>query len=150
LLITSNDSRVRIYNLSDRTLATKLKGYENSCSQISATFSDDGRHVITGSEDKRVYIWDVATQTSTPLPDTTHTIDPNSSKKTPCEYFEAASTIVTAAIFAPSSTRLLLAQSCDPVYDLCDPPPITLSPTTPDTASLPLSPPQTPPLTSAS
>ena len=41
LLITSNDSRVRVYNLRDKGLEIKLRGNENSCSQIHASFSDD-------------------------------------------------------------------------------------------------------------
>jgi len=59
LLITSNDSRVRMYNARDKTLELKFKGYENTCSQIHATFSDDAKYVISGSEDRRVYIWNV-------------------------------------------------------------------------------------------
>jgi WD40 repeat protein len=59
LLITSNDSRVRMYNARDKSLEMKFKGYENTCSQIHATFSDDAKYVISGSEDRRVYIWNV-------------------------------------------------------------------------------------------
>lgn len=58
LLITSNDSRVRLYNLLDKTLETKYKGHENTSSQIRASFSDDGRYLISGSEDRHVYIWE--------------------------------------------------------------------------------------------
>lgn len=57
LLITSNDSRVRLYNLRDLTLACKYKGCINTSSQIKASFSHDGRYVICGSEDHCVYIW---------------------------------------------------------------------------------------------
>lgn len=114
ILITSNDSRVRMYNLKDRTLEVKFRGNENSCSQIHASFSDDGKYVICGSEDRKVYIWP------------TSVYERPENDKRPMEVFEAHSAIVTTAILAPESTRRLLAQSGDPLYDLCNPPPVTL------------------------
>jgi WD repeat-containing protein 44 len=57
LLITSNDSRVRMYNFRDKSLEVKFKGNMNTCSQIHATFSDTGKYVVCGSEDRKVYIW---------------------------------------------------------------------------------------------
>ncbi len=113
LLITSNDSRVRVYNLRDKGLELKLKGNENSCSQIHASFSDDAQYIICGSEDRKVYMW------STGQPETER-------DKRPPEIFEAHSAIVTAAIIAPTKTRQLLSASGDPLYDLCNPPPVTL------------------------
>lgn len=56
ILITSNDSRVRLYNLRDKSLEMKFRGHENTCSQINASFSDDARYVICGSEDRKAYI----------------------------------------------------------------------------------------------
>jgi WD repeat-containing protein 44 len=114
LLITSNDSRVRMYNYKDRNLEIKFRGNENTSSQIHATFSDDGRHVICGSEDKRVYIWP------------TGPIEKQDQDKRPVEILEAHTAIVTCAILAPTKTRQQLAQSGDPIYDLCNPPPVTL------------------------
>lgn len=113
LLITSNDSRVRVYNLRDKALEMKLRGNENSCSQIHASFSEDGRFVICGSEDRKVYIWSTAPSET-------------DKDKKPMEYFEAHSAIVTTAIMAPTKTRQLLSTSGDPIYDLCNPPPVTL------------------------
>lgn len=113
LLITSNDSRVRIYNLRDKGLEVKLKGNENTCSQIHASFSEDAKHVICGSEDRKAYIW----STSPPEVD---------KDRRPVEVFEAHSAIVTTAIMAPSKTRQLLSASGDPLYDLCNPPPVKL------------------------
>ena len=57
LLVSSNDSRLRIYNLKDKTLDMKFKGHENNCSQIRATFVDSSGHIICGSEDRKAYIW---------------------------------------------------------------------------------------------
>lgn len=113
ILITSNDSRVRVYNLRDKGLELKLKGNENSCSQIHASFSDDAQYIICGSEDRKAYIW------STRQPETER-------DKRPLEVFEAHSAIVTTAIMAPTRTRQLLSASGDPLYDLCNPPPVTL------------------------
>ncbi|BFZ59469.1 hypothetical protein YB2330_000479 [Saitoella coloradoensis] len=107
LLITSNDSRIRMYDMRDKSLETKFKGNENTCSQIRATFSDDGRYVICGSEDRQVYIWDV---------------NPGSHSKKDrrgCEHFEAHSAIVTVAAFAPIKSKQLLTMSGDPTYREC-------------------------------
>jgi WD40 repeat protein len=57
ILVTSNDSRIRLYNLRDHSLSCKYKGYLNSSSQIKATFSRDGQYIISGSEDGYVYVW---------------------------------------------------------------------------------------------
>lgn len=59
ILITSNDSRIRIYSLTDRRLTAKYKGstYLNRTSQIRAHTFDD-RFVVAGSESGEVYVWD--------------------------------------------------------------------------------------------
>ena len=125
LLVTSNDSRVRVYNLRDKGLELKLKGNENSCSQIHAAFSDDAKYIICGSEDRKSYIWSTGpTETE--------------KDKRPAEMFEAHQAIVTTAIMAPTRTRQLLSASGDPLYDLCNPPPVTLiSRTQSHTSSMP-------------
>ncbi len=114
VLITSTDSRIRTYNLRDKTADLKFKGHEHACSQLSASFSDDGKYVICGSEDRKAFIWSMSSSNSE-----------NKDKK-PCECFDAHSDIVTTAIFAPTKTRQLLGSSGDPLYDLCNPPPVTL------------------------
>lgn len=112
LLITSNDSRIRLYNFKDRSLEAKYRGNENSSSQIRASFSDDGKYIICGSEDRHTYIWP------------TGAVDREG--KRALEELETRTDIVTCAIMAPTSTKQLLGFSGDPLYDLCNPPPITL------------------------
>jgi len=114
LLVTSNDSRIRLYNFKDRALEAKFRGNENTCSQIRASFSDDGKHIICGSEDRRAYIWPTGLGEREP-------------DKRAVEVFETQSAIVTSAIMAPTKTKQLLGFSGDPVYDLCNPPPVTLA-----------------------
>lgn len=115
LLITSNDSRVRLYNLRDKSLEMKFKGNENTSSQIHARFSDDARYIICGSEDRRVFIWSLGG------------LDHGDGKeRRPVEFFEAHSAATTVCAIAPTRTRQLLSNSEDPLYDLCNPPAVTL------------------------
>ncbi|XP_055811647.1 uncharacterized protein LOC129881477 [Solanum dulcamara] len=55
VLITSADSRIRIFDGSD--MIYKFRGFRNTSSQIAASFSSDGKYVISASEDSHVYIW---------------------------------------------------------------------------------------------
>ncbi|KAM0260155.1 hypothetical protein ACHAQJ_002920 [Trichoderma viride] len=114
VLISSNDSRVRIYNLKNRMLEVKFKGLENQSSQIHARFSDDGTYVICGSEDRKAYMWN------------TNTTEAETKDRQPYECFDAHPEVVTTALLAPTRTRQLLSASGDPIFDLCNPPPILL------------------------
>ncbi|KAL8129733.1 hypothetical protein V2J09_018888 [Rumex salicifolius] len=55
VLITSADSRIRIYDGQD--MIHKFVGFQNVSSQIAASYSPCGRHVICASEDSHVYVW---------------------------------------------------------------------------------------------
>ncbi|KAJ4320105.1 hypothetical protein N0V94_003575 [Neodidymelliopsis sp. IMI 364377] len=114
LLVSSNDSRLRIYNMKDKSLEMKFKGHENNCSQIRAAFVDSSGHIICGSEDRKAYIW------------STDTPEGEKKNQRPVEMFEAHDSITTCTLFAPLETRQLLSASEDPIYDLCNPPPVTL------------------------
>ncbi|KAJ4372799.1 hypothetical protein N0V86_008165 [Didymella sp. IMI 355093] len=114
LLVSSNDSRLRIYNMKDKSLDMKFKGHENNCSQIRAAFVDSSGHIVCGSEDRKAYIW----STSAPEGD--------KKNQRPVEMFEAHDSIATCTVFAPLQTRRLLSVSEDPIYDMCNPPPVTL------------------------
>jgi WD40 repeat protein len=115
LLVSSNDSRLRIYNMKDKTLEMKFRGHENNCSQIRATFADSSGHIICGSEDRKTYIWS-----------TTSTAEGEKRNHRPVEMFEAHNSITTCTVIAPIQTRQLLSASEDPIFDLCNPPPVTL------------------------
>lgn len=114
LLITSNDSRVRVYGFREKNLEMKFRGHENNCSQIRATFAEDTEHIICGSEDRKAYIW------------STSGFEGEKRNQRPVEMFEAHTSITTCATIAPLKTRHLLSASEDPVFDLCNPPPVTL------------------------
>ncbi|XP_019857784.1 PREDICTED: WD repeat-containing protein 44-like isoform X1 [Amphimedon queenslandica] len=94
ILVTSNDSRIRLYNLQDHSLSCKYKGCLNTSSQIKATFSCDGKCIICGSEDNYIYVWK-----------TQHDYAKLSSvRKDRNDYFEcftAHTSPVTAVCFAP-------------------------------------------------
>lgn len=125
VLVSSNDSRVRIYDIDDKLLEIKFKGLENQSSQIHARFSDDGNYVISGSEDRMAYIWPIGQH------------DAEFKDKHPYECFDAHPEVVTTALMAPTKSRQLLSASGDPIYDLCNPPPVTLLSLEESTASQP-------------
>ncbi|XP_010267520.1 PREDICTED: 2-deoxy-glucose resistant protein 2 [Nelumbo nucifera] len=56
LMVTSADSQVRILDGFD--VIFKYRGLRNAGSQISASFTSDGKHIVSASEDSNIYIWD--------------------------------------------------------------------------------------------
>lgn len=62
VLVTTNDSRIRIVNVEGRLVGSgtkqmKFKGHLNDNLQIKASLSEDMDYIIWGSEDGYVYIW---------------------------------------------------------------------------------------------
>ncbi|CAP34141.2 Protein CBR-SYM-4 [Caenorhabditis briggsae] len=93
LLVTSNDSRIRMYDIRDKALTCKFKGVQNDHSQIRAAFSPDGRHIICGSEDKFVYIWRAS--------DTTVALSVRKDRNSWWERVRTHNAPVPVAVFAP-------------------------------------------------
>ncbi|KAG4125599.1 hypothetical protein ERO13_D10G106000v2 [Gossypium hirsutum] len=65
VMITSKDSKLRILDGVDTV--RKFKGLPKSRSQMSASFTSTGRHIISVGEDCRVYVWnydDICPRTS--------------------------------------------------------------------------------------
>ena len=58
MLVSTNDSRVRLYGLNDFCLSRKYKGHINCSMQIRARLSESGSHLASGSESGHVFIWD--------------------------------------------------------------------------------------------
>lgn len=121
MLITTNDSRIRLYNYRTKALIAKYRGLDNDHSQIKASFSDDYRFIISGSEGERSYIWDtIRSESGTAL---NHV----SSKTIKAyEYFHSHQSTVTVALFAPLQTRQLLDLNHDPIYSIVNPPKVVL------------------------
>ncbi|KAG2560768.1 hypothetical protein PVAP13_8KG092100 [Panicum virgatum] len=55
ILVTSADSQIRVFN--GITVLQKFKGFKNTSSQISASYTADGRYIVCASEDSHVYVW---------------------------------------------------------------------------------------------
>ncbi|KAJ1529621.1 hypothetical protein ONE63_006388 [Megalurothrips usitatus] len=95
ILVTSNDSRIRLYDLRDLSVSCKYKGYVNVSSQIKGSFSHDGKYIVSGSENQCIYIWR-----------TDHDYSKFSSvRKDRNDFWEgikAHNAVVTCAVFAPN------------------------------------------------
>ncbi|GAA5982767.1 hypothetical protein JCM10908_006777 [Rhodotorula pacifica] len=113
LLVTTNDSRMRLYHASDKMVEAKYAGHENTSSQIRATFSDDGRWIISGSEDRHVYIWDSGLG---PASGGDYKLKKKFRDGGGYESFPIPAHIVTSAIFAPTMVRMHLTNAGDPIF----------------------------------
>ncbi|CAG5076075.1 Similar to WDR44: WD repeat-containing protein 44 (Bos taurus) [Cotesia congregata] len=100
ILVTSNDSRIRLYDLRDLNLSCKYKGYVNVSSQIKASFSPDGQYILAGSENQCIYIWK-----------THHDYSKFSSVRRDRNDFwegiKAHNAVVTCAVFAPNPDSII-------------------------------------------
>ena len=90
LLVTFNDSRIHMYDIRDKVLICKFRGAQHERSQIRASFSPDGRHVICGSEDKFIYLWK-----------TSDALAARRDRNSMWERVRAHKATVTVALFAP-------------------------------------------------
>ncbi|KAJ8652689.1 hypothetical protein O0I10_011696 [Lichtheimia ornata] len=57
VLVTSNDSEVRLIHVGDKHVLHRYIGAENESSQIKAAPSDDGQYIACGSDKHTVHIW---------------------------------------------------------------------------------------------
>ncbi|GFY47530.1 WD repeat-containing protein 44 [Trichonephila inaurata madagascariensis] len=97
ILVTSNDSRIRLYDLRDLCLTCKYKGYVNLSSQIKASLSHDGKYILSGSENQFIYLWK-----------TSH--DYAKLRRDRNDYWtgiKAHNAVVTSAIFAPKPSYII-------------------------------------------
>ncbi|KAL3134692.1 hypothetical protein ABBQ32_007697 [Trebouxia sp. C0010 RCD-2024] len=99
LLITSNDSRIRLYD--GLRLQCKYKGHSNRNTQIRASFSADGNSIICGSDDGYVYIWNLEGGTSSSQ--AAGKKEKEKEKSSSYETFHAHDDIITVAVFAPGT-----------------------------------------------
>jgi WD40 repeat protein len=121
VMITTNDSRIRCYELKDKSMIARFKAnsYINRTSQIKASASDDNVFIVAGSEATHndggmIFIWN----TSNHLSDTVRKTSAKSMPSTlstdfNVEYFSAHSATVTCAVMAPLSTHGHLLTSND-------------------------------------
>jgi len=60
LLVSTNDSRVRLFQMETFSQLCKFKGLVNENMQVRASFSADGKYVVCGSENGYVHIWNTS------------------------------------------------------------------------------------------
>ncbi|KAK3030635.1 hypothetical protein RJ639_035839, partial [Escallonia herrerae] len=63
VMVTSADSQVRI--LCNAVVICKYKGVRSSGSQMSASFTSDGKHIFSVAEDSNVFMWNYNSQDRT-------------------------------------------------------------------------------------
>ncbi|ETW02192.1 hypothetical protein H310_05759 [Aphanomyces invadans] len=110
-LVSTNDSRMRLFSVDNYSRVCKYKGLVNNYLQIKGRFSQDGDYVICGSENAQVYIWNKSAAHSSSML-LGHKHDRNNA----FESFSASDTtggVVTVALFAPASTYALVNHGTD-------------------------------------
>ena len=109
MVVSTNDSRVRLYGLNDFCLIRKYKGHINNSMQIRARLSESGSHIACGSESGHCFIWDVDPMKTTRQKKDAINKQIQSTKDTTKStyYFEATKAtlpVVTDTLFFSSTT----------------------------------------------
>ncbi|KAL9180168.1 hypothetical protein ACHAXT_008138 [Thalassiosira profunda] len=115
MLVSTNDSRVRLYGLSDFQMVRKYKGHTNTSMQIRARISESGSHIASGSESGHVFIWETLAKNRPKKSGIHHTHDKTKSS----HHFEASKAplpIVTDSVFFPGKSVDEALLSSDKVF----------------------------------
>ncbi|KAG3106104.1 hypothetical protein PI124_g13190 [Phytophthora idaei] len=115
-LVSTNDSRMRLFSVDNYSRICKYKGLVNGHLQIKGRFSQDGDFVICGSENGSVYVWNKARYLRSSIVKSSKQ-DRNASY----EFFTAAEPpngIVTVALFAPASTFAMVKSTLEASDDV--------------------------------
>ncbi|GME87618.1 unnamed protein product [[Candida] boidinii] len=130
ILVTTNDSRIRLFSYKEKKLSVRFKGYDNEYSTIKASVSESHSKVISGSEDGWCYLWDLDINSVEKLEENRiHNKFPwdisSIFKDEDClcknkfyGSFHVHNSRCNCAIFAPRSTLKLLELSNDPIFEL--------------------------------
>ena len=60
MVVTTNDSRIRLMSMDTFGLISKYKGHANRSRQFRATLSSDKKYIVCGSDDDRIFMWRTA------------------------------------------------------------------------------------------
>jgi WD repeat-containing protein 44 len=110
ILISTNDSRIRLYDMDDYSMSMKYKGHENETLQIRAHFSEDNQFIISGSDDSEVFVWATNKDYSQSLKGP-KVLRNRNDRNDSYEYFKAHSGIVTVALMGPERTLLFATRA---------------------------------------
>mmetsp|Transcript_29502 Transcript_29502/g.53521 ORF Transcript_29502/g.53521 Transcript_29502/m.53521 type:complete len:1028 (-) Transcript_29502:86-3169(-) len=119
MLVSTNDSRVRLYGLSDFCLVRKYKGHTNYSMQIRARVSESGNHIACGSESGHVFIWDTLDKNRLKKSNVSMKVHQTHDKTKSSDNFEASKAslpIVTDSAFFPSRSISEALLSSDQVF----------------------------------
>lgn len=95
VMVSCADSQVRI--LQGTNIIGKFKGPKSASNQISASFTSDGRHIISACDDSNVYFWNCSTQ------DTSSVSQPKTSRSFECFSNDASVAIPWSGLRSGSS-----------------------------------------------
>lgn len=119
MLVSTNDSRVRLYGLNDFCLVRKYKGHSNYSMQIRARISDSGSHIACGSESGHVFIWETLDKNKPKKNNVSISATSTHDKTKYSDYFEASKAslpIVTDTVFFRPKSMIEALLSSDKVF----------------------------------
>lgn len=105
ILVSTKDSRVRLCSMDSFACVCKFKGASSNTLNIKARIKSSGSHVISASEDKHVYVWNIMEQEPDgALANSKKLLGTVVKKCSAWENFQGHSAMVTQADFAPDKT----------------------------------------------